>query len=241
MTISPQLWFALYTDATAFSLWLYLYNRRYNVSPYEPAGSRGLKGMLMSIISAPIYAGQLISTLLRRPAKFVVTPKGASSSSDGLRTFRAHLGWLVVLVAAIAVAFVRDYASPAALLWPVVAVLICLAPIVLWRRDLGRTAAKLAEQAGAIPEVRSPDRVGDITMEIPRVLREAHEATRSTREGPREIPAAQPGDWSGRIPTQARPPAVERVPKQAVDPDATELLPRVPERGQRSGRFGPPE
>lgn len=74
MTISPQLWFALYTDATAFSLWLYINNRQYNVSPYESPDSRGIKGMLMSIISAPIYAVQLLSTLGRRPARFVVTP-----------------------------------------------------------------------------------------------------------------------------------------------------------------------
>ncbi len=182
MTIAPQIWFALYVDATAFSLWLYLMNRRYNVSPYEPPGSRGLKGMLMSIIAAPIYAVQLFSTIGRRPAKFVVTPKGASSSSDGLRTFRNHLGWLVLLAVALGVSFVRDYASPAALLWPCVSLLVCLAPVVLWRRELHheRRRAKVAATS-AEPPVRqagTPDHAGDITKEIPPELLEQHRAER---------------------------------------------------------------
>ena len=132
MTISPQTWLALYADATAFSLWLYIHNRRYNVSPYEPPDSWGLTGMLMSIIAAPLYAGQLCSTIARRPAKFVVTPKGASSSQDGLRTFRNHLGWSAVLIAAITVSVIRHYASGAALLWPCTCLLVCAMPIALW-------------------------------------------------------------------------------------------------------------
>ncbi|GIJ79882.1 Glycosyltransferase, catalytic subunit of cellulose synthase and poly-beta-1,6-N-acetylglucosamine synthase [Micromonospora phaseoli] len=247
MTISPQLWFALYTDATAFSLWLYLYNRQYNVSPYEPPGSRGLKGMLMSIISAPIYAGQLVSTWLRRPARFVVTPKGTHSSSDGLYTFRAHLGWLAVLVAAIVVAFVRDYASPAALLWPVVALLICLAPIALWRRDLRVIASAPAgapDRPDPVQEVRSPDRVGDITMEIPRVLRDAHLASRSTG-APRKDdgPAAAGGPRPTRIPRQADPPGTERIQRHDMDATvrfraSTGTTPRV---DGRSGQGAAPD
>ncbi|MDG4767737.1 glycosyltransferase family 2 protein [Solwaraspora sp. WMMD406] len=242
MNISPQIWFALYTDATAFSLWLYLHNRRYNVSPYEPPGSRGLKGMLMSIISAPIYAGQLVSTVLRRPARFVVTPKGARSSSDGFYTFRAHLGWMAVLTVAVVVSFVRDYASLPSLLWPVVALLICLAPVVLWRRDRHpqRLAAAETSTAGsgsagspgtepggggvagagvgdrarrplAVPpwEARTPDHAGDITMEIPRELLDAHLASRAAGQQHDDVSATLILPRI-EVPRQAGPPAVEQ-------------------------------
>lgn len=186
MTIAPQTWLALYTDATAFSLWLYIHNRRYNVSPYEPPDSWGLTGMLMSIIAAPLYAGQFGSTLLRRPARFVVTPKGASSSQDGVRTFRNHLGWAAVLTAAIAVSVFRHYAGSAALLWPCTSLLVCLIPIVLWR-----AAPRLAHPA---PEPRadttassagdaSPRHVGDITREIPKAVPSAN------RRRPASVPA----------------------------------------------------
>jgi cellulose synthase/poly-beta-1,6-N-acetylglucosamine synthase-like glycosyltransferase len=183
MTITPQIWFALYVDAMAFSLWLYINNRRYNVSPYEPPGSRGLKGMLMSIVAAPIYAVQLLSTLGRRPARFVVTPKGAHSSRDGVRTFRNHLGWLAVVVAAVVTSVVRDYASPAALLWPLAALVVCVLPVLLWRLEpwLSRGTQATGKQV-RVPVVRqagTPEHAGDITMEMPaELLRERLERRR---------------------------------------------------------------
>jgi hypothetical protein len=170
MTIVPRTWLALYTDATAFSLWLYIHNRRYNVSPYEPPDSRGLTGMLMSVIAAPLYAGQLCSTILRRPAKFVVTPKGASSSCDGLRTFRNHLGWLALLAAVIGVSYIRDYASPAALLWPCTTLAVCLTPVLLWRaapwlvQQTPSGSTTVTARTGHL----APHHAGDITMEIPK-------------------------------------------------------------------------
>jgi cellulose synthase/poly-beta-1,6-N-acetylglucosamine synthase-like glycosyltransferase len=178
MTISPQVWFALYTDATAFSLWLYINNRRYNVSPYEPPGSRGLKGMLMSVLAAPLYAVQLLSTLGRRPARFVVTPKGSSSSSDGLRTFRNPIGWAVLLVGAIVMSFVRGYASPAALLWPVAGLVICLLPLLLWRLEPVLNRAAVQEEAFIPRQAGTPEHAGDITMEMPKALLHEHLAAR---------------------------------------------------------------
>ena len=236
MTISPQIWFALYVDASAFSLWLYLNNRRYNVSPYEPAGSRGLKGMLMSVISAPLYAVQLLSTLGRRPAKFVVTPKGASSSRDGLRTFRNPIGWAVLLIGAIAVSFARDYASWPSLLWPVVALIVCLLPIVVWRlepvldHDREEAVADPAERRRVVLErqARTPEHAGDITMEMPDALMREHLASRlegnphadvgATLIIPKlDLPAQRRPDHTTErrdVPTQRHPDAADRPGRQ---------------------------
>jgi cellulose synthase/poly-beta-1,6-N-acetylglucosamine synthase-like glycosyltransferase len=222
MTIAPQTWFALYTDATAFSLWLYLNNRHYNVSPYEPPGSRGLKGMLMSIIAAPIYTVQMFSTIGRRPAKFVVTPKGTQSSLDGLRTFRNHLGWLVLLTAALVTSFVRDYASPAALLWPGVALAVCLAPIVLWQRELRQERRRAnptrAPARKPVPQAGTPEHAGDITMEIPRDLLEQHLAARKAAGQQHEDVSATIIMPRLEIPNQGRPPTVGRTEKRDRSP-----------------------
>ncbi|GAA4262223.1 cellulose synthase catalytic subunit [Dactylosporangium darangshiense] len=219
MTISPQLWFALYTDATAFSLWLYISNRQYNVSPYEPPDSRGIKGMLMSIIAAPIYAVQLLSTVFRRPARFVVTPKGSSSTRDGLRTFRNHLGWVVLLVAAIVVSFVRDYAAPASLLWPCVALVVCLLPLVLWRLDARlvrdqASAAALERQAdgwrrpAVVPQAGTPEHAGDITMEIPSALLKERLASRGSGQL-EDVGATIIMPKVNDVPSQRRAPRIE--------------------------------
>jgi len=118
----------------------------------------------MSVISAPIYAAMLIGTLLRRPARFVVTPKGSSSSSDGLRTFRNHLGWAVALGATLIAAVLRGYPNPATMLWPTVALIVCLTPILMWRIDVRR----LARERPAVQQFGTPEHAGDITMEHPR-------------------------------------------------------------------------
>lgn len=138
--VPVQLWLALYTDASAFQMWLYVRNRRHNVSPSELEGTSGLRGMLMSVLTSPMYAASLIATLLRRPARFVVTAKGASSSMDTWWTFRRHLQWAILLAGALAASVVLGYASPESCLWPALSLLVCLTPIVLWQFEFRRPA-----------------------------------------------------------------------------------------------------
>lgn len=83
--IDPVVWMMLYGNASALQVGLYTWNRRHNVSPHEPEGSGGLAGMMMSALSAPVYARSLLDAVLRRGSSFVVTPKGDSSSPDTLR------------------------------------------------------------------------------------------------------------------------------------------------------------
>ncbi|WP_218616309.1 glycosyltransferase family 2 protein [Pseudonocardia abyssalis] len=151
IVVPPQLWLALYIDATAFQLWVYIRNRRYNVSPYEEENSPGVRGMAMSVISSPIYASSLIATLLRRPAKFVVTPKSDAATRDRLITFRRHLQWTALLGVALAGSVVLGYANLEVMMWPALALLISLAPVALWwlNADVTRSVATGAEVVDA--------------------------------------------------------------------------------------------
>ncbi|MCD2186391.1 glycosyltransferase family 2 protein [Actinomycetospora soli] len=184
VVVPVQLWLALYVDATAFQLWVYLRNRRYNVSPYEAEGSSGVKGMLMSIFASPIFAASLIATILRLPAKFVVTPKGLSSSADHVLTFRRHLQWAVLLLGAIITSIFMGYATPAVLLWPFVALCACLAPPALWivERVVGRQPVITAE-----PSRTSDGRTGITTESLQRAALDAMIA-----EGPASAPFRSP-------------------------------------------------
>jgi cellulose synthase/poly-beta-1,6-N-acetylglucosamine synthase-like glycosyltransferase len=141
VVVPPQVWLALYLDATLFQLWIYVSNRRHNVSPFEEKGSLGVSGMLMSIFATPVYAGAFLKTLLRRPATFAVTPKGSASSADGLFAFRLHLFWLAWFVVAIVLSVVNGYARAASLMWPVISIVVLAAPIVLNHVE-GRRAAR---------------------------------------------------------------------------------------------------
>lgn len=145
-----NVWLALYVDTVVLQFGLYVWNRRYNVSPYEVEGSFGVVGMLMSVLASPLYASSLISTVLHRPARFVITPKGTAANADRLATFRRHLQWASLLGGALLAAVALHHASLATCFWPLLAFSVCLTPVLLWRGSL-RGARRAARRTPAQP------------------------------------------------------------------------------------------
>ncbi|MEU6275851.1 cellulose synthase catalytic subunit [Streptomyces populi] len=134
--VTASVWLMLYSDAAALQICLYLWNRRHNVSPHEPEGSGGLAGMAMSALSAPVYLKALSEAVLRRPSRFVVTPKGRDASPDRLGTFRVHLGWAAFLAVSLGASAVLGHTHAAMRTWALLAMGISLAPVAVWIRTL---------------------------------------------------------------------------------------------------------
>jgi cellulose synthase/poly-beta-1,6-N-acetylglucosamine synthase-like glycosyltransferase len=198
--VPVNMWVALYVDTVALQFALYVWNRRYNVSPYEVEGSFGLVGMLMSVLSSPLYASSLISTVLRRPARFIVTAKGDCSSPDRLLTFRRHLQWGVAIGGSLVAAPLLHHASLATCFWPLVAFAVCLAPVALWRTGLYRARKAVASTR---PEASAPAAV--IAPEAP-----APEDSKPKVPVP-DLPVPVPGA-PGFQPGYRRPPEPSRRP-----------------------------
>ncbi|MFC9091455.1 glycosyltransferase family 2 protein [Streptomyces sp. NPDC057072] len=143
VNIDPTVWLMLYGNASALQIGLYVWNRRHNVSPHEPEGSGGVAGMVMSALSAPVYARSLLDAVLRRKSRFVVTPKGDSTSPDTfLGTFRIHLFFILVFGGSIVAGFVLGHAHPAMLVWASIALLITASPVFVWRWTLRQERRK---------------------------------------------------------------------------------------------------
>ncbi|MFF7447107.1 MULTISPECIES: glycosyltransferase family 2 protein [unclassified Streptomyces] len=147
--VAASVWLMLYSDAAALQIGLYLWNRRHNVSPHEPEGSGGLAGMAMSALSAPIYLKSLGEALVRRPSRFVVTPKGSDVSPDRLLTFRIHLFWAAVLATSLAASVVLDHTHVAMRTWAVLAMALSLAPVGVWLSTRVRERQALRSRAAA--------------------------------------------------------------------------------------------
>jgi hypothetical protein len=146
----------LYGNASALQIGLYVWNRRHNVSPHEPEGSGGVAGMIMSALSAPIYARSLMDAVLRRKSKFVVTPKGDSASPDTLLgTFRIHLFFILVFAGSIVAGLLLGHSHPAMITWACFALLITASPILAWQWAL-RQAKKKPSVPPASPEETVP-------------------------------------------------------------------------------------
>jgi Glycosyl transferase family group 2 len=132
-------WLTYYVDVAAMQFVLYWFMRRHNVSPHEPAGSSGLSGMVLSAITAPIYARSLIKVVFRRKLRFDVTAKGSSSSPDRLWTFRYSLAWAVVPIVILVIAVTHHRPYPMMIAWTGVILTLCLMPAGIWLFDRARS------------------------------------------------------------------------------------------------------
>ncbi|OLZ69862.1 glycosyl transferase [Streptomyces sp. IMTB 2501] len=164
VNIDPTVWLMLYGNASALQIGLYIWNRRHNVSPHEPEGSGGVAGMVMSALSAPVYARSLMDAVLRRKSKFVVTPKGESASPDTLfGTFRIHWFFILVFAGSLAAGFAFGHSHPAMITWASFALLITASPIFAWqyalRREQRKPTAAVAEPQAAPPYTGHPPHV----------------------------------------------------------------------------------
>ncbi|GAA3233057.1 hypothetical protein GCM10020256_48930 [Streptomyces thermocoprophilus] len=157
VNIDPTVWLMLYGNASALQIGLYVWNRRHNVSPHEPEGSGGVAGMVMSALSAPLYAKALIDSLLRRKSKFVVTPKGDSASPDTwFATFRYHWYFIAIFGASIVAGLVLGHSHPAMITWATFAMIITAFPIFVWRHELREAKKKKPAERAAQPQSDAP-------------------------------------------------------------------------------------
>jgi len=153
VVVPAHLWLMLYVDAAALQIGLYFFNRRHNVSPHEKKGSAGVAGMLISALSAPIYAASMAAVALRRSRGFVTTPKGDASTRDTLITFRKHVLWALVFGVPLAFSFVLGHHHFSMRAWSFASLVVCLLPVAIWRVELARerrAARRAARTAGRV-------------------------------------------------------------------------------------------
>jgi len=125
--------------------------------------------MLISALSAPIYAASLAAVALRRKRGFVTTPKGDASTRDTLITFRKHLLWALVFGVPLAFSFILGHHHFSMRAWSFASLVVCLLPVAVWRVELFRArraepvaAPVAAAVAAAVVEpepVEEPERV----------------------------------------------------------------------------------
>jgi cellulose synthase/poly-beta-1,6-N-acetylglucosamine synthase-like glycosyltransferase len=171
VVVPAHLWLMLYVDAAALQVGLYFFNRRHNVSPHEKKGSAGVEGMLISALSAPIYAASLAAVALRRKRGFVTTPKGDASTRDTLITFRKHLLWALVFGVPLALSFILGHHHFSMRAWSFASLIVCLLPVAIWRVERVRERRAKPAAAPVAVQVAEPVAVEEPVEEPERVLR----------------------------------------------------------------------
>lgn len=122
----------LYLMSLTMQMSLYVWNRRFNVSPHEPVGSYGIAGMMLTSLTAPVYLSALIGVVLGKKPSFVVTSKGTHDRSyDTLITFKSHLIWAVIISAGLIYGFTHNHDQIAMWIWAVAQLIVCFIPIIV--------------------------------------------------------------------------------------------------------------
>ena len=112
--------------------------------------------MLISALSAPIYAASLAAVALRRKSGFVATPKGDASTRDTLITFRKHVLWALVFGVPLAFSFVLGHHHFSMRAWSFASLVVCLLPVAIWRVELARERRAARRGARAAERVAAP-------------------------------------------------------------------------------------
>ncbi|MER7398535.1 glycosyltransferase family 2 protein [Streptomyces sp. NPDC000151] len=159
--VESRMWMMLYSDAAALQIGLYMWNRRHNVSPHEPQGSSGMVGMAMSAMAAPLYARSLTGAVLRRKAGFIVTSKGGTANPDRLRSFATHLLWAGVFGATLIASVFLNHTHAAMRTWASIALVISLAPLVVWRWSVAHERRRAKHPTPARAEPLAPAATSD--------------------------------------------------------------------------------
>ena len=132
VSVTTTYWMMFYSDAVLLQIALYSLIRKHNVSPHEPKGSTGIRGIAMGAMATPVYATALLAALFWLPARFKVTPKGDNTSPDGVWTFRIHLFWAAIFGGALIASLYTGFSYPAMRIWTGFALITSLAPMGFW-------------------------------------------------------------------------------------------------------------
>jgi cellulose synthase (UDP-forming) len=136
--------------------------RRFNLVEHERR-SWGLAGLLLDLLTGPVYVAAAAAQLAGRPLVYVVTAKGSAATRDTWRTFRPHLLWLSVAGGCIVAGQLLHHDYPTLYLWAGITALICLVPVahVVVRNALEALPMRLAW----LRSVLGHRRVGEVLVD----------------------------------------------------------------------------
>jgi hypothetical protein len=180
-------WAALFPLNLIVGFGFFQFMRRFNLAEHERK-SWGLTGMVLELITAPVYVTAAAAQVAGRRLVYVVTAKGSAATADSIRSFRAHLGWAAIAGGSLLAGVALHHTYPSLYYWAGFALLVSAAPVALL--VLRRTTALASDFASGLPTRHSADvhrRVGDILVRerliTPAQLRELLDM-QATQDGP---------------------------------------------------------
>jgi hypothetical protein len=166
--VSLATWATLYLNAAVLQVGVFFWNRGRNVSPHEQAGSSGVSGMFVSVLSAPMYVSALWQGLRGRNVSFAVTPKGADASPDSVSTFRKNLVWAALTGTCLVASYPLGHRHGDMQLWALLSITVSVLPLLIWQVQTRRTRRAPLAAAPRPTAEQAPSRpdTDDLTIDL---------------------------------------------------------------------------
>ena len=155
-------WGLLFGANLALGLGFAFAMRRYNLVEHERR-SWGLSGMLLDLVTAPVYVAAAAAQLAGRPLTYVVTAKGSAATGDTWATFRPHLVWLAAAGGSIAAGLLLGHDYWTLYVWAGITALICAVPMA--HVAAGRLAASVPALLSRMTPVVRGRRIGQVLVQ----------------------------------------------------------------------------
>jgi cellulose synthase/poly-beta-1,6-N-acetylglucosamine synthase-like glycosyltransferase len=125
------LWAAFWGSSMASVMLFSVWTRRFNLTAAQRR-EPGLTGMVLMLVTIPVYASAGIRWLTGRGLPYVITAKGNLATPDRLRTFRPHLlgiAWAGTLLALALLGVLHSWIV--IVFWAGFSLAMCLLPVLL--------------------------------------------------------------------------------------------------------------
>lgn len=156
-------WLVFLVTSIVLGLSVNFWLRRFNLMPHERA-SWGMTGMLLNLVTTPVYLAAGFQQLTGRRLGYKVTAKGRLTTGDHLQTFRLHVNWAVFATACVVLGLVQGNLYPTLYVWEGVTILTVLTPVAIWwvhrRRELSSSQGPALEL-----DLRSPAASADLELD----------------------------------------------------------------------------
>jgi len=157
LDIWAPLWAGSVLSCLALSFWF----RRFNLTPVERR-EWGMPGMVLMLMTLPVYVVAGASKCAGRKLVYAVTAKGDLASPDGIRTFRSHLLWAAWSAVVLGLSIAGVVSSwPGLLVWAAITGAISISPVAVHylHRLLRRSGTPAVEAPPVLPAVEQPRRL----------------------------------------------------------------------------------
>lgn len=124
-------WAVLFTTSSVLGVGLSLWLRKFNLMPHERS-SWAMRGMLLNLVTTPIYLAAGAAQLLGRPLVYKVTAKGRLANGDTFSTFRLQYLWTLIALGSMGIGLAEGHDYPSLYVWMTVTAVLSLTPVGIW-------------------------------------------------------------------------------------------------------------